>query len=242
MTIFLSDLHLAAKKSKSFAILEFLRTHKDSALILVGDCVDVWRFRQSFSFSKDIANEHIGCIRKILKRKNIVYVWGNHDEFFSQFAGTFGNLHICEKYDYTCSLGKKYLVIHGHQFDLYNRHPWLCKLGDVGYDISIALNEKINRLRKRFGLRYWSLSKYIKLRVKNVGGLIERYENTLTSYAKKHGYDGVICGHIHDPRDVHINGIRYLNCGCWTDEENLTYLIDEGNGIELRKFDVTYLS
>ena len=236
MTIFLSDLHLAAKKSKSFHILEFLRSCKDENVILVGDCIDIWRFRQSFFFGKDTANEHVHCVRKILKRKRVIYVWGNHDEFLSEFAGTFGNISIRERYDYTCSLGKKYLVLHGHQFDLMNRHPWLCKLGDVGYDICISINERVNRLRKWFGLPYWSLSKYMKLRVKNVGGMLERYENTLALYAKKHGYDGVICGHIHDPKDIYVKGIHYLNCGCWTDEENLTYLLDEGNGICLKRW------
>ena len=236
MTIFLSDLHLAAKKSKAEHISKFLSQYKKHDLVLVGDIIDIWRFRQAFSFSKKTSNIHVDCIRKILKHKSVKYVWGNHDEFLERFEGSFGNIETMERYEYTCSLGKRYLVIHGHQFDLMNRHPWLCKLGDRGYDLCIFLNEHMNRIRRLFGLKYWSISKYVKVRFKRASMMLENYEKTLSFYAKANEYDGIICGHIHDPKDTYISGIHYLNCGCWTDEENLTYLIDEGNGIVLRRF------
>jgi UDP-2,3-diacylglucosamine pyrophosphatase LpxH len=56
---------------------------------------------------------------------------------------------------------------------------------------------------------------------------IGAFEHTLAGEARRHGADGVICGHIHTAaiRDEH--GIRYMNCGDWV--ESCTALLVEHN-------------
>ena len=245
-TVFMSDMHLAAKKSKARHIHEFLDSYDPKSLnsiYLVGDVVDIWKFKQVMNMPKRSQKYHLRCIDKLIRMSNkgveVRYIWGNHDEFLARFAGSksFGNISLSERESYTCSEGKKYLVLHGHQFDLMSRYMLVGKLGDNCYDLAIWFNEKLNRIRMMLGMKYWSVSKYLKTKVKRASQFIDRFENISTDYAKENGYDGVICGHIHDPKDCMVNGIRYINLGCWTDISNLTYAVDEGRGIELKKWD-----
>lgn len=46
------------------------------------------------------------------------------------------------------------------------------------------------------------------------------------------GLDGVVCGHIHHPEVVDVNGVTYYNDGDWI--ENCSALTEDANGkIEL---------
>jgi UDP-2,3-diacylglucosamine pyrophosphatase LpxH len=244
--LFISDLHLGSNKAKAGHLLEFLKLDKSSITYLVGDIIDIWSLRQSFVFSREVKQIHTDCVRKFLKRAakrdRLYYIYGNHDEFLADFVGMadFMNIELQEQASYTASDGRKYLVIHGHQFDILStmRHGRLVgKIGDMGYDILIELNEIYNKIRGWLGLKYFSLSKMIKVKVKKAASFIQNFETSLAEYAALHGYDGVICGHIHEPANKMVNGVHYLNCGCWTDIENLTYIIDklDGAGLKLER-------
>ena len=241
-SIFLSDLHIASKKCKAKQLNNFLKNIETDQIFLVGDIIDAWRFHQSFKFSIQEQIEHINVIRKLLKhaakKQHVYYVYGNHDEIMEKFGevGVFGNISVCERTSYISSNNKKYLVIHGQQFDILSKYNWgkfIGKIGDVGYEILIDINEVYNKIRKLFGLKYFSLSKLAKVKIKKAAYFIHNFETALAEYAKLNGYDGVVCGHIHDPSDKMIDGIHYLNCGCWTDTSNMTYLIDTGDGTGL---------
>ena len=125
--------------------------------------------------------------------------------------------------------GKRYLVIHGDIFDLVVQNArWLAHLGDKAYDFAIQMNRFVNFFRALFGVPYWSLSQWAKLKVKNAVNYIGAFEKTLAAEARRHGADGVICGHIHYAtiRDEH--GIRYMNCGDWV--ESCTALVEHEDG------------
>lgn len=249
--IFISDLHLASNKCKANHLKSFLKEIDCKDLFLVGDIIDIWRFQQAFRMDQNTQTDHVDCIRKILKKGksgNVHYIWGNHDEFMHRFSESrsFGGIHLSEREDYIASDGRRYLVLHGHQFDLickYKIGTLISKIGDIGYEILINVNDWYNWIRRKLGLQYSSLSKYIKVKFKKAAMFIGSFEKHLAEYADKHGYDGVICGHIHDPADKLIKtkdmskSIHYLNCGCWTDEANMNYLIDtgDGSGIKLCK-------
>jgi UDP-2,3-diacylglucosamine pyrophosphatase LpxH len=83
-------------------------------------------------------------------------------------------------------------------------------------------------------LPYWSLSQYLKLKVKNAVSYITSFEEALAAEARKKGLDGVICGHIHKPEIRDIGGVLYCNDGDWV--ESLSALIEEPNG-QLRLVD-----
>ena len=246
--VFISDLHLASKKSRADEIQRFLKNLETDNLYMVGDIIDIWRFRQAYSMGATKQKETVRCIDRLLrlsKKTKIHYIWGNHDEFMARFKGSsgFGDISLSEREEYVSRDGRRYLVLHGHQFDLlakYSWSPWVGKLGDIGYDFMISVNEWYNLIRRKMGLRYWSLSKYVKVKFKQAVVFIDRFEDITTEYARRQGYDGVICGHIHDPQDKMVNGIHYLNCGCWTDQANLTYIVDDENGLRLEKQEDTH--
>jgi UDP-2,3-diacylglucosamine pyrophosphatase LpxH len=125
--------------------------------------------------------------------------------------------------------GKKYLVVHGDLFDGITRlAPWLSFLGDKAYDFVLSLNNKFNWIRRKFGFGYWSLSQYLKHKVKRAVDFIFEFEKNLAVYCKKRGFDGVICGHIHTAEIKNVEGIIYMNDGDWV--ESCTALVEHWDG------------
>lgn len=246
----ISDLHLGSKKAETELIYSFLKKNEFDDLYLNGDVIDIWRWKQAGLLKAKNAQEHIDVVQRILKlakkKTQVHYTIGNHDEFLMHFlaehqgARDFGNLNLNERVVHETVDGKRYLVLHGHQFDLVTRTaPWIAKLGDRGYEFTIWVNRIVNRIRRRMGLRYWSLSKFIKLKVKKATMIIGRFEESALHYASEHGYDGIICGHIHNPEiSLYDDGPAYLNSGCWTDRANCNALVERADGsIDLIQWD-----
>lgn len=235
---FISDLHLGCKKSQVDLIYKFIKENEFEKLYLVGDVVDIWRMKQSGFLDPTVGQLHINIIQRLLKMAKkgcqIYYIYGNHDEFLSHFIdehNSFGNIHFLEKIVHETSSGKKYIVIHGHQFDLITRYsPWISKLGDSGYEFLIWLNGFYNNIRRIFGMRYWSLSKYIKLKVKKAATFMSNYSEAVAKYAADQDCDGIICGHIHHAEMKIINGRHYVNCGCWTDKSSCNAIVENEDG------------
>ena len=120
-------------------------------------------------------------------------------------------------------------ITHGDQYDGVVQHAkWLAYLGDSLYVLILGLNSRFNRIRSRLGMGYWSLSQYLKHKVKNAVAFIDAFESTVTREAARRGFDGVICGHIHKAEIRSIDGITYGNCGDWV--ESLTALVENHAG------------
>ena len=245
-SVFISDIHLGSKKAKSKLLNEWLKKIEFKELFLVGDIIDIWRFKQVFSMSNEKQTSHLEVVERLLKKARkgatIHYIWGNHDEFMAKFRDhhIFGSIELSERKEFITKSGKKFLILHGHQFDFLTKYPvtsWLYKAGDWCYEILLSFNEWFNWIRRMLGMKYWSLSKYIKIKVKKATQFIESFEIVVCRYAKDHGYDGVICGHIHDPKIKNVDGIIYANTGCWTEKENCSFLYEDENGnLQLGKF------
>jgi UDP-2,3-diacylglucosamine pyrophosphatase LpxH len=232
-TIFISDVHLGTKDCKADYLDNFLKNNSCETLYLVGDIIDAWKIQQNKMKWKQ---SHTDVIRRILKLAKkgtqVIYVAGNHDEFLRPmipYAASFGNVKICNQITHTGIDGKKYLVVHGDLFDGITRlAPWISFLGDRAYDIILNINSRFNWMRHRLGFGYWSLSKWLKHRVKKAIDFIFMFEKTITAYAKKRGFDGVICGHIHHAEIKTIDDIIYMNDGDWV--ESLTSLVEHHDG------------
>jgi UDP-2,3-diacylglucosamine pyrophosphatase LpxH len=217
--VIVSDLHLGTKDSKAKEFIEFLEQHPTDLLILNGDIVDGWALNRGAKWKK----QHTNAISKILKVSNktkVIWIRGNHDEFLAEFIGMhFGNIEIRE--DYIIS---NHYVFHGDVIDVFiTKYKWLAKIGSVGYDFALWLNRWYNRYRVWRGLPYQSISQEIKAGVKAATSYINDFEIAAIKMASKHGCQGVICGHIHQPADLMINGARYLNSGDWV--ENRTAIL-----------------
>jgi UDP-2,3-diacylglucosamine pyrophosphatase LpxH len=145
------------------------------------------------------------------------------------YAANFGNIKICNHFVHEGADGKRYLVIHGDLFDgITALAPWLSFLGDKAYDFVLSVNSRFNWIRHRLGFGYWSLSNYLKHKVKRALDFMFKFEDTITKYSKKKGYDGVICGHIHHAEIKIVNDIAYMNDGDWV--ESCTALVEHYNG------------
>ena len=58
--------------------------------------------------------------------------------------------------------------------------------------------------------------------------MIDNYERSLAREAKRGGFDGVICGHIHHANIRTIDGVLYCNDGDWVD--SCTALVEHSDG------------
>ena len=113
-------------------------------------------------------------------------------------ARNFGGVEVVDRAIHETADGRKLLVIHGDKFDVVVRHAaWLAHLGAGAYNAVLAVNTGFNRIRRRLGLPYWSLSAWTKLKVKNAVNFIGAFEEALANEARRVGADGVVCGHIH---------------------------------------------
>lgn len=232
-SIFISDVHLGTKDCKAEALNNFLKHNTCETLYLVGDIIDAWKIKQNKWRWKQ---SHTNVVRRILghakRNTRVVYVLGNHDEFlrpFLQYNLNFGMVELHNQIEHIGVDGRHYLVTHGDLFDGITRlAPWLSILGDRAYDFILGLNSRFNWLRHRFGFGYWSLSLYLKGRVKKAVDFIFQFEKNLAAYCKKRGFDGVICGHIHHAEIKNIDGVVYMNDGDWV--ESCTALVEHHDG------------
>ena len=229
-TLFLSDMHLGTKGCQAGMLLGFLRDYDADEIYLVGDIVDGWQLKSGWYWPQAHNDVVQKLLRKVRKGTSVTYVPGNHDEFLRDYIGmTFGGVEVAESRIHTGADGRRYLVIHGDQFDMVVRHArWLAYLGDGAYSFALFVNTFLNKIRRRLGLSYWSLSAWAKLKVKNAVNFIGKFEEFLAAEARRHGADGVICGHIHHAANRDIDGLRYLNTGDWV--ESCTAIAEHYDG------------
>lgn len=92
----------------------------------------------------------------------------------------------------------------------------------------VWLNRHFNTARRRLGYPYWSLSAYLKQRVKNAVQYIASFGDAVADEARRRGADGVVCGHIHHAEIRDLGGILYCNSGDWV--ESCTALVEDFDG------------
>lgn len=229
-TIWISDLHLGTPGCKAQYLLDFLKHTQSDTLYLVGDIVDGWSLRRDWYWPQ----EHNDVVQKILRKARngtkVNFIPGNHDEFARHYVGNdFGSIHVAREMIHEMADGRRFLVLHGDEFDVVVKYAkWLALLGDWAYGLCLKLNDFVNLVRERIGLPYWSLSAYLKLKVKNAVQFIADFENALADVAKTRGIDGVVCGHIHHPEVRDIDGITYCNDGDWV--ESCSALVEHFDG------------
>lgn len=229
-TLFISDVHLGSKGAKADFLIDFLRHHEAEKIFLVGDIVDGWRLRRSWHWPQTHNDVVQKLLRQARKGTEITYIAGNHDEFARNFQGVhFGGIVVADRAIHEAADGKRFLVIHGDQFDAVVQNArWLAYLGDFAYDAAMATNRLVARFRRTFGLPYWSFSSWAKVRVKKAVNFIGAFQDVLTDEARRSEVDGVICGHIHHPTIENFDGIQYINTGDWV--ENCTAVAEDFDG------------
>ncbi len=229
-TIWISDLHLGTRGCKAAFLLDFLKHNESEYLYLVGDIIDGWQIRKSWYWNQ----QHNDVIQKILRKARkgtkVTYIPGNHDEFLRLYRNLqFGGIQLTYEAIHTMADGRRFLVLHGDKFDgVVRRSRWLAMLGSSAYNFALSLNHWFNYFRLRFGYSYWSLSAYLKHKVKNAVGFISNFERAVVHEARRRKVDGVVCGHIHKATMHESEGILYCNDGDWV--ESCTALVEHWDG------------
>lgn len=229
-TIFVSDTHLGTRGCKAELLVDFLRHNECDCLYFIGDIIDVWRLRRSWFWPQSHNDIVLEVLRKVRSGTKIVYIPGNHDEIARDYTGlTLGGLEVAFEVIHETADGRRFLILHGDHFDGIVKHArWLAHLGDWAYAVALGVNDGLNLLRRRMGLSYWSLSAYLKHKVKNAVEYVSNYENAIVREALRRKVDGVICGHIHHAEMREIEGILYCNDGDWV--ESCTALVEDQHG------------
>ena len=233
-TIWISDLHLGTRGCKAEFLLDFLRHTEADTIYLVGDIIDGWRLKKSWYWPQSHNDVVQKVLRKVRKGTRVVYVPGNHDEWLRDYTRLkFGGVEVVSEAIHLTADGRRLLVLHGDEFDAIVKHArWLALLGDGAYDTALWLNRHFNTARRRLGYQYWSLSAYLKRRVKNAMQYIVSFADAVVEEASRRGVDGVVCGHIHHAEMRELGGILYCNDGDWV--ESCTALVEHRDGrIEL---------
>ena len=166
--VWISNIHLGTPGCQAGALLDFLRQVECETLYLVGDIVDGWQLRRSWYWPQAHNDVVQKLLRKARRGTRVVFVPGNHDEFARRYLGhEFGGIEVVEDWIHVTADGKRLWVTHGDLFDgVIQCAKWLAYVGDWFYELTLRLNRHFNSLRARPGLPYWSLSRYLKHKVK----------------------------------------------------------------------------
>ena len=229
-TLWISDIHLGTPGCQAKYLLDFMKHNESDTLYLVGDIIDGWQLRKGWYWPQSHNDVVQKLLRKARKGTRVIYVPGNHDSMARQFMGlAFGDIEVADEIVHVTATGQRMLVTHGDLFDGVMQHArWLAYLGDSAYTMTLVLNRWFNRLRTKFGYPYWSLSQYLKHKVKNAVSFISAFEKVMTEEARHRECDGVICGHIHKAEIRTIDGLLYCNDGDWV--ESLSALAEHADG------------
>lgn len=229
-TIWISDTHLGGKNLKSEQLFEFLQKTESEQLYLVGDIFDLWKLKRKWHWPA-INNRIVDLVlQKASNGTRVVYLPGNHDAPFRNYAGSnFNGIEIATETIHISADGRKYLVLHGDQFDcVVQNSTSLANIGSVLYDLLLDLNRYYNQYRRLRGKSYYSLSASLKQRCKAAVNYIGDFEQVLAEEVNRKGVDGIICGHIHHASIKWIKNFLYSNSGDWV--ESCTALAENHNG------------
>ena len=214
-TLFLSDIHLGKRGCQADLFLDFLRYHDADTVYLVGDIIDGWALKGGWYWPQSHNDVIQKLLRKVRKGTRMVFIPGNHDEFARDYLGmNFGGVEVADSAIHETANGKRFLIIHGDQFDIVVSHArWIALLGDWAYEVALFTNNWFNKARRALGFPYWSFSAWAKLKVKDAVSFIGSFEKTLAEEARRQGAQGVVCGHIHHAVIREMEGITYVNTG-----------------------------
>lgn len=229
-SVFISDVHLGTKACQAVHLLDFLQSIETDTLYLVGDIIDLQAMRHKAYF----VDAHHQVVEQVLAMAKsgtkVIYIPGNHDAFFRQFAGqTLSGVDIQLHARHNTADGRCFYVSHGDEFDqMVKISPLMLAIGDKAHGLMLSLNQSINGVRRFLGLPYWSLAGYLKSHIGKAKEFIERFETAALKSAKSHKVDGYICGHIHFASFQMKEGILYCNDGDWV--EHCTALTESSSG------------
>ena len=229
-TVFLSDVHLGSRDCRVGLLLDFLRHTSCDLLYLVGDIIDIESLRRHFYWPPSHTEVLRLLLRKAQEGTRIVYVPGNHDDDLRTLVGLdLGNIELRREAVHTTRSGLRLLVMHGDEFDAVVRGRSLgVLLGGFACRSLLVLNRFVHWLHDLARRPYWSLAQHVKARFPGAKRYVERFQRATLVAVREASLDGVVCGHIHKPDMLEIEGLLYCNDGDWV--ESCTALVEDRLG------------
>lgn len=230
-TIILSDLHLGMPHAKVDELIQFLRSVTCERLLLNGDIIDGWYISKhpKCMWRGDLMRLFRALLEMIRSdAPDVIYIYGNHDDFMRRYAEKeVAGIKVMK--DFTVSSGgKRFFVTHGDCFDSVNRKAtWLSKIGASCYEFLLFINVFYNKYRAWRHKEPFSFAQVLKRWTKKIVSNFTKFEERITDFAVKNGYDGIVCGHIHHPEDRCFGRLRYLNSGDWI--YNMSVVVEDEN-------------
>jgi UDP-2,3-diacylglucosamine pyrophosphatase LpxH len=188
-TIIVSDIHLGSKNSQAGWLSQFLETDFDR-LIVNGDIINNLNLKKL----KDAHWTVLDKLRRIGRDRELIMIRGNHDgkgvakeglcaaNMLSTLLGV-----PCHE-EYQLEMGNRhYLLLHGDRFDPTVHRPIITDTADWCYQTVQKVNKKA--------------AKWLKRKVKKLGGVLEFVKRRSIHYARSLGCQGVITGHTHFAAD-----------------------------------------
>lgn len=230
-TVFISDVHLGSPHCHAAELARFLAGLRCHRLYLVGDIVDLWwlaSHRASWSAAHNAVLEQLHRLER--SGTTIVYLPGNHDRPVRRLCGlALPVMEIRRRAVHVTADGRRLLVVHGDEYDAQTQFGGLHeRFGDWLYYRILTGNTLLNRLRRRFGYRYWSLAEFIKRRSTAAEAFVARYMDAGLSDVRRRQLDGIVCGHVHRATLQLHQGLVYASDGDWV--ESLTALVEDADG------------
>jgi UDP-2,3-diacylglucosamine pyrophosphatase LpxH len=229
--VFISDVHLGSHYCHAKELAEFLDRLRCDRLFLVGDIFDLWWIGQKRAVWGRDHERVIEALHALAVRgTELVYVPGNHDRPLRRFCGLImPTMQIRRRAVHTLLDGRRLLVTHGDDYDEQTHFGGFKEsFGDWLYYVILRGNKLFNKLRTRFGMRYWSMADFLKRQSTSAELFIERFMQAGLSDARRRGFDGIVCGHIHRAALKIEGGLIYANDGDWV--ESLTAFAEDSEG------------
>ncbi len=229
--VFISDVHLGSKHCHAAELADFLGGLRCDRLYLVGDIVDLWWMAQRRAVWKTPHQRVMEALHALARAgTELVYVPGNHDRPARRFCGlALPRMQVRRRAIHVTADGRRLLVTHGDDYDNATHFGGLQeRLGDWLYYRILTGNQWLNLARRRLGLRYWSMSEFLKRRSSAAERYIARFVRAGLDDATRRGLDGIVCGHIHRAALFERDGRVYANDGDWV--ESLTALCEDPDG------------
>lgn len=228
---FISDVHLGAKHCHARELADFLDGLRCDRLYLVGDIVDLWWIARRRTRWDGACARVVEALHALHQRGTaLIYIPGNHDRPLRRLCGLLvPGMRVRRRMVHITADGRRLLVTHGDDYDNVTQFGGLQeRLGDWIYYRILSCNRWLNLARRRLGLRYWSLSAFVKRQSGAAERYIERFVQAGLDDAGRRRLDGIVCGHIHRAALIQRDGLIYANDGDWV--ESLTVLTEGADG------------
>ena len=232
-TLWLSGLHLGSGACKCGELLHFLDGVRAETIFLVGDIIDSRRTAARFPAGDAEAWLRLSHCARTGTR--VVYLPGAYDSDAARYAGqALGDIEYRDSALHVTAAGRRLLVVHGTGFDAAVRTgTTLAPYSVLAYPWLLRADARFGALHGALGEEFAPAAVGVRRRLERAREYMRRFEAEARRQAADGGYDGIVCGHLHQPALDDDNGILYAGCGDWIEHASALAEFPDGSLVVL---------